>query len=98
MPKLPCPSADLSALRAHLEQCSSCRTHRADLVELALEILSPVSEAVRSNQRGKTFIIHNRAASDFPAGVSTGDSPTFREFVNTRFEADVLRHLKKSGR
>jgi integrase len=99
MPDSFCPTANLVALRSHVEACPSCQTSRQHLIDLAVEILLATSKST-AGDRGlpNIIVINHQTAPAGPAVNPVSDSPLFREFVKARFEPDVIRHLKLAGR
>ncbi len=98
MPAFPCPSADLSAVRSLLASSPSLPQARQQLSTFAVELLLAISGESDEQAEGGGALIIDRWPSSTIAEISVSDSPTFRDFVNTRFESDILKRLKKTGR
>lgn len=96
MSELQCFGAGIPALLKHLKTCGACRSDRQRLIDFALEILT--SDTPRVHRSGlDTVVIGGRIPTGsvcLPAAIS----PTFREFVKTRFEPGIMAPLKKTGR
>ena len=94
--QIPCPADDLAGLRLHLEECPNCRADGQRLIDFAVELLLSQSQAGRSQSATSTVVVINYSAAR-PQDPKT-ISPRFSEFAAGKFEPDVARHLKPSGR
>ena len=77
----------------HFHTCGRCRENPDQLVDLAVEILLTLN---RVNARESTINIV--VIGDGNNQISRIQTPLFRDFVANRFEPDVMRHFKPSGR